>query len=49
MLDEVRARPDRDEEVSLVDPARVDLNAGYLRCPGRSLELTGRELSNLFE
>ena len=45
VLDEVGAAADGDEEVALLDPPRVGLEAGDLRRPGRGLERAGRELA----
>ena len=46
---EVPAAADLDEQVALLDPARVDLHAGHLVRPGRAVEPAGAELGDLVE
>ena len=48
-LDEVGAAADRDEQVALLDPARVRLQARHLGGPRRCLELPRGELRDLGE
>ena len=49
MAKEVLAPSDGDEEVPLLDEARVDLSPGHLIRPGRGVEPPGAERGNLFE
>jgi hypothetical protein len=49
MSREVLAAADSDEEVALLDSARVDLHACHLLGPGRSVEPAGTERSDLVE
>jgi hypothetical protein len=49
VLDEVGAAADRDEQVALLDPARVRLQPGHLRGPRRCLELPRGELGDFGE